>query len=456
MWVPMPAQPATRTLCVLESSSIAMTDQPQPVPRVAFLGLCDRADEVTHPHPALWRWNLIGLSPSRAFYVFPVDIGSLKLATAIYEPRQGEIFKLEFRDQAGRPCFHIEIHVEAVSKMELPGPGNREAAGEEGRSVPGWSFALTQSPGGLVVSAPGMYEVFLAGKQRDLRVGSLLLLHAQVPPFSREELAAIKSDPLASKLVRMEVVCKECGGAFKAYAGVERSRPLEEQGFVWNHDIQQDEFACGCGKNKISLAPIKTGLHGLLRRNVNQATAPGVSTERLYERTVLERSCRELLALVNGNVKEEDLQQFLELNPIFFHTFLPKKIFFKPRVLTRYVADFALVNERDELILIEIERASLRLLKKDGDATAALTHAFNQVRSWVGVFSDHRAAALDGLSLKLDEIAKVRGVVIAGRTPSDEGSRKVLRAFSTPEIELFTYDDLRRGVAELVRQVANV
>ena len=150
----------------------------------------------------------------------------------------------------------------------------------------------------------------------------------------------------------------------KAYAGVERSVSSESQGFRWNLDIKEDEFVCSCGKTRISLIPIKTGLHGLLRRNVNPQTQTDVSAVRLYEKTTLEQYCRDLLRVIKASTSEEDLQNFLESHPIFFHIFLPKKIIFKPQILKKYFADFAVLNARDELLLIEIERPTREDVEK--------------------------------------------------------------------------------------------
>jgi len=206
---------------------------------------------------------------------------------------------------------------------------------------------------------------------------------------------------------------------------------------------------------QFSVAPIRTGLHGLLRRNLKPQTDTTTSSSRLYEQSSLEEQCRQMLKLIDADTREEELQNFLESHVIFFHVFMPKRIFFKPRILTKHVADFAVLNARDELLLVEIERPHLRLVKQDGDITADLGHAFYQVRTWAQVLDEHRTAALDAIGLRIDEVAKVRGVVVAGRKPADENKLKLLRAVSTSEIELYTYDDLLGSVTELIKHVAS-
>ncbi len=133
-----------------------------------------------------------------------------------------------------------------------------------------------------------------------------------------------------------------------------------------------------------------------------------------------------------------------------------KKIMFKPPILTKHFADFAVLKARDELVLVEIEKPHLKMLKKDGGSTAELEHAFHQVRTWKQVLDDHRVAALEAIGLKFSEVAKVKGVVVAGRKPSDEKKLRMLRSLSNSDIELFTYDDLLSAVTELIRHVASV
>jgi hypothetical protein len=127
----------------------------------------------------------------------------------------------------------------------------------------------------------------------------------------------------------------------------------------------------------------------------------------------------------------------------------------KPRILASHFADFAILNERRELLLVEIERPGMRLMRKDGVITADLQHAFSQVQDWFRVIHDHRAAALDTLGLLLTEVANVRGVVVAGRTPPDEAGARRLRSERRSDVEFYTYDDLLKGVTGVIRQVSN-
>jgi hypothetical protein len=70
--------------------------------------------------------------------------------------------------------------------------------------------------------------------------------------------------------------------------------------------------------------------------------------------------------LLNSDPLEEILQRFIEHNPILLHRFPAQQLFFKPSILSRFNADFAIVTPEKELVLIEIERASTRLLRSNG------------------------------------------------------------------------------------------
>src|SRR5262249_17222988 len=112
-----------------------------------------------------------------------------------------------------------------------------------------------------------------------------------------------------------------------------------------------------------------------------------------------------------------------------------------------------------ELLLVELERPGTRLQKKlkhTFGLTAELQHALDQVRSWIQVFEDHRAAALTNIDLSIDEVAKVKGVVVAGRTPTTTEEARGLRGRPFDDVELFTYDDLLNDFLNMLRDVAGI
>lgn len=433
-------------------------DRHPAVPRLAFLGFCDRLANIRAGHPLLWHTNVIGISMTRVSHIFPLNLNGDNLLAALYDARSGETFKLLFRSKVGLQPFQIDVTVEVEANEIVPGESAASVieSRPDGLLMPGWGLVANAISTDVMVNEPGEYEVFYCAGESEQFLGRAVFAHATVPPLSSEDIAAIRSDPLGAKQVRVTVTCKICGDSLKAYAGLERQESAEKEGWAWNLEIQKERFICGCGKTNFSLVPIRTGLHGMLRRNLSASAGPQISMVRQYEQSALEEHCRSFRRLVDSNPGEETIQRFLENHPIFFHLFVPEKLMFKSPVLTKYFVDFAIVNNRKELLLVEIEKPSLRLLKKDGGVTADLQHALDQVRSWLRLFNDHKAAALDGLNLKLDEVAKIKGVVIAGRKPKDEGQTRILRSTSWGDIEVFTYDDLLRSVAEIVKQVASV
>jgi hypothetical protein len=384
-----------------------------------------------------------------------MNLRGLRLALAFYDVRIGDSIKILFRGMETQGQLELTLNIRSAVSTRMVGGESVETPLNEGVAQAGWTFMTYPIDADLIVSYPGDYRVFLSEPGGEQYLGTATFAQVPVPPFSTEEITAIKSDPLASKFVRFILSCTKCDDEFKAYAGVERSELSEAQGFQWNLDIKQDEFLCSCGKTRINLASVKTGLHGYLLRNVHPQTQ-NISAVRLYESTTLEQYCREFLAVIGTNSKEEDVQKFLEAHPLFFHLFQPKRISIKPPILTKYVADFGILNSRDELLLVEIERPQMKLLRRDGGKTADLEHAFHQVRTWKQVFDEHRTAALDALGINLSEVARVKGVVVAGRKPPEEQRVKMLRSLSTAETELFTYDDLLSSVSELVKHIASI
>jgi len=178
---------------------------------------------------------------------------------------------------------------------------------------------------------------------------------------------------------------------------------------------------------------------------------------RLYERSALEQYCREFRQLLDSKPKKEEmLHQFLDEHKVFLSRFAATDIITKAPILSKFTADFVILNNRKELLLLEIERSTIKLLKKTTNAsgiTADLQHAIDQVRSWRQIFDDFKDAALANIDLDKKDVAKIKGVVVAGRTPDSQDEARYLRSLNL-DVELFTYDDLISDVVESIRHIA--
>ena len=149
----------------------------------------------------------------------------------------------------------------------------------------------------------------------------------------------------------------------------------------------------------------------------------------------------------------EKIQKFLENNPILLHQFsagIAGGIIFKPKFSNKFIGDFAITTSHDELVLIELEPL-INLMTKNGRASAHLTHAFGQVNDWLQRVEDHKITTLTDLGINPDQIGKIRGVVIAGRSSGyDKKKLTALKRNDTGRISLLTYDDILSSMDTLI------
>src|SRR5438034_2185328 len=229
-------------------------------PRLAFLGFCERAETVTAGHTVFWTMNLLGVSKSRAFYVFPINLRGMTLAVALYQPQGRETFKSIFRGTEGQVPFEFGIQIVSAVLAEVQSDSTIKETEIDGTNPvlasEGWVFIASPITSDVLVYSQGVYKVFLSHASDEQYVGIATFVHIAVPPYTPQQITALKSDPLATKFVRLEIKCNVCHGVLKAYAGIERSSSLESQGFRWNLEIDQDEFICSCGKTRFSMTPI--------------------------------------------------------------------------------------------------------------------------------------------------------------------------------------------------------
>lgn len=419
-----------------------------PRPDVLFLGLAERAAYVRDGNTNLFKWNVLGLKHIVLSPIYPLRLSGFSAGFAFVPQAVSEDHKFWIVDQTGKEAGFITLSARTASPNDPDAAINRDGPlilvpGE------GWSVAfLPIGMPAIVISAPGLYQVLCDVDGSRVVVGQLHFVAVDSPELTHERITAIRSDPTASKAVRIELGCNECPAKARAYVALDRSTKSEAEGWTWYRDLP-DEFLCECGKTKMPLRYIRQNLHGLIgtaRRGTQE-----IDFLPLYERSSLESVRSTFAALLDSKPAEEILQQFLATNPILFHQFAALRLFSKPPILTFFVADFAVLTPSKELILVELEKTTTRLLKKDGGLASPVSHAFDQLRDWLHVVDEHRLAVLDTLKIEREEVGSIRGVVIAGRDAGyDAHHLRKLKGEDRGRVTLLTYDDLLFALAALI------
>jgi hypothetical protein len=101
---------------------------------------------------------------------------------------------------------------------------------------------------------------------------------------------------------------------------------------------------------------------------------------------------------------------------------------------------FIVLKDRRELVLIEMARPHVPLIKRERSDSFRTPAAHYPGKGLDSVFRDHRAAALSCLGIDIKEVANIRGVVIAGKTPKDETQNRQLGSGFPEDLERYTYD----------------
>lgn len=422
-------------------------------PQAAFLGLAERAALVHDGETDALKWNVLGLKNHLLTYFFPISLSGCHLAIAMRMAAIHDGLQITFKADSGEAIGWVNIGlVPAVGEVPL----TRSDSIVMQHSPQAWSVAFFLFPEGApIVPKPGRYSAVLKENDKDEEIiGEFSCVLIDPPPLTPERVAAIKSNRDAVQAVRAVFGCPFCHSQRRVYAALEPMPALEAEGFTWYQDIPE-QFTCECGKTQLDLRTVKRNFFALLGQP--HTVSGQVSYMRLYEKTTLESLRVEFVGLINADPPEESIQKFIEKNPILLHQFPAERLLFKPPILTRFKADFAVVTPQKELILIEIERPGTRLLKRDGGQHAELTHAIDQAQSWLHEADEHRQAMLDSLQVPREAVGKVREVVIAGRDAGNDANHlRRLKGSDQGRVTFLTYDDLAAGLAALVQNMGDL
>lgn len=420
--------------------------------QVSFLGLCERAHYVREGNTNLFKWNVIGLKQIVLSYVFPFKLEGWYIGLAFERAAIDQELRFRIVNQAGNEIGTLNISAQASLTESNEGQGAEYEKPIMLMPECGATSAfLPLGDTGWVIESPGFYYLEQLVGTEYYRIGMINFVAVEAPPLSLERIAAIKTDLGAAKAVRITFGCKHCPSTLQAYSALERSDKSESEGWVWYLDLPE-AFTCECGATVMDLHYVRRNLHGVLgyrRRDTSQ-----LSFMPLYEKSSLEDTSTEFSQLIARNPREELLQQFINKNPILLHQFPAERIIVKPKILTSYCADFGIITPQKELLLIELEKTTTRLMTKDGDMAAPLTHAFDQVRNWLHEIDEHRLAVLDSLDIERDAVSVVRGIVIAGRDVGyDSRNLRRLKGADYGRVAFLTYDDILFALGALIRRI---
>ncbi len=430
-------------------------------PDVAFLGICERALYDVTGQFHTWKHNILGLRSIVLFHIFPISLRGFQMVLAVYNSPEFKPARIRMLDPTGKELFFVDLEL----KVDVNSDGS-EDSGNIGPYVVQNTYSTwipviypIQDTSALI-KGPGQYKIVLTRDCKDISLGCLNIGHMQAPFLTKDRIAAIRSNPYATKRIRFSIKCKECNDEIIGYVGLERSKEEEQTRAIWYTELPTT-FCCKCGKNDIDLSYCRNNLHALLGQTTTHNEDPIPSAHlsfiRLYEESALELVCSQFDELLSTEPLEPKILQFIRENPILLNRFSPARIFYEVSILNKYRADIVILTTNHDLLLIELEKAQTRLMKKDGGMASPMRHAFDQVRDWLHVTEDHKLAVLDCMGLKADTVSAIRGAVILGRDAGypPEHLRR-LRWEDYGKTAFYTYDDILQSLTLLRKEMGGL
>lgn len=421
-------------------------------PSAIFLGIAERAAYLQDRNTHVLKLNILGLRNNVLSYIFPLTFPQWHFVVALSTTSIGRPCHWSLVDESGKELGHIDINSEV---LQTSGQNQTQSVKSDALlgELPWFTYCFPLGNSGIVIERPGNVQIRDNSPTGEL-LGIIDFILVEPPALNAERIAAIRSDPSASKAIRVSLGCKYCDAKLYTYSALERDAKSEADNWKWYENLP-DKFECDCHKTNLPLDILRRNLHGLL--GIPRTESKNIQFIPQYEIEGLRALRNRFSALLDENRREEDLQDFISKNPVLLHSFPAVRLFTKPPILTEFVADFAIVSPNKDLVLIEIEKTGTRLLNKDGGRAAALVHAFDQVHSWLHVADEHRVAFLNSLKIERSEVSNVKGLVIAGRDLGyDSLHLRRLKGQDFGRISFLTYDDLLFSLDSLIEKMGQL
>jgi hypothetical protein len=428
---------------------------------ICFLGVGDHIeyDRIAFPFGPI---DIFGLSVYKTYPFYPWPSKKLIWLFLVHKSvlctnNDEEIFidiKTKNEESLGNFKILTVPNTEQQNQLTII-PTTKEIADSDGMLPSGdleWQFIPIQLDGSI--RKPEDYFIYATYKKKIFTIGRVIFNYQKSEPLSPEEIHAIQSDPSAPWVIRIHALCNNCNDSLKAYTGLKKDKKLENEGYVWQHDLPE-KFKCSCGKIDYDLSYLRESFHAPIR-NSSLNIDGGLSYTRRYSHKQILNVVNEYNSLIEKEKKENPVQKFIEENLVILSPFHGKKIFIKPSILGKYETDFVILTIAGELVFIELERPNMRLFKSDGHQTAQLTHAYGQVVDWMEEYRKHSHAILESLDIKEENVRLVKGAVVAGLS-YNENLKSIQRHMMSgpyPNIDLYCLDDLSKALIQLSKDLA--
>lgn len=433
--------------------------------RIHFLGICERA---AFRESAL---DLIGLTNTYVSSFFPLQFSEFYVVYGLgYDLVEGGAhldLNIEFVDSAqpNNPCStHLEIAPATEEDTSPVIAGKPVAKNGEPKTfrLPyfpladsesyGSLFAVAMPAPGLMLPKPTLLRVQLTSKGETRNIGGIRFIFRAPPPLSEAERRAIAARPTSAKLVEMRFDCRKCGDRVHFYSLLDPNRTappaIAKRGLRLSE--APDQWTCKCGKAVIPLVYAKHGIHEIFRTSSITGTEE-VGLLPLYNAREILQIAEEYNTLIQTLPEEPIVQEYLEKHPLFWHFLAPVQILHKPDILGMYKADFGILTAGKELVLVEIERPSTKLVTEGGRISAGIQRGADQIRDWAVTIADHRNAVLKRLCLDDNAVYNIRYLLVGGLSTavSSEGLVKLRREQLVPNTDFLCFDELASSLHAL-------
>lgn len=176
--------------------------------------------------------------------------------------------------------------------------------------------------------------------------------------------------------------------------------------------------------------------------------------------TQIQKDVKKYQKLLDGTSTEHDIHEFLANHSYFFNTLIRlygvSPLYSKIKLGSNFEVDFAYFDTSSygpEWELVEIESPKQKLFKKNGDPTAALTHAIRQLEEWHSWIHEN----LDYARKLMPYIEYPMGYIFMGRrkdlTIEDAKRLKRLNFTYRKSVEIHTLDYFTSGAQSVINIV---
>lgn len=194
-------------------------------PNIAFLGLSEKVSKSMNVGNQFTSLNVLNLRNEVVSFIYPMVLSHFNCLFAFYNIQDFKNVEIVGRTQKQKLIFSFNLTMKTENiDNEEKDIDNLQLVNSTISENYNWVIQAIPFPPNCNLFEPETLEIFAKENDEEVQIGQVHFLFAETPPLDAERVRAIKSNPTASKYIKVMLSCNTCNEELIVISGIKKPK----------------------------------------------------------------------------------------------------------------------------------------------------------------------------------------------------------------------------------------